>query len=409
MISGLQQQKLKLKFLMMQQAEASQRSVEQESVFEEQHLELVLEDNDYNFAEFSCDIDKVQKVVDAERSLLKAAVQLSKELTAQVNALQADKDVLQAEQNRLQGESRLQEETIRVLENDMRERVSMQEYHDLSSLVQEKAKECERLEDIIVDLQVELKKATCSHGRAQQQCEAEEQRTLSLERDREALMSEIHSLKDALENEKLNLHSLQSLQREKDMRVFQLQGEKSDLMEQLQEERQKLEAECKRLNKTSQDKVRLQQEIEKKVELLKSDLAAERDRAKELECESERAALKVQQDKTKLQQELRNCTVTVEDLQAEVQRLNKSVLEKSRIIQELRGTQQEARELQEEVVELKTEVQRLTKLSSDKVLLSLPIVVVIFLTHEFSRYAHANACSGFRCDWCWKCPSCKMK
>ena len=62
----------------------------------------------------------------------------------------------------------------------------------------------------------------------------------------------------------------------------------------------------------------------------------------------------------------------MEDLQAEVQRLNKSVLEKSRIIQELRGTQQEARELQEEVVELKTEVQRLTKLSSDKVLLSFP-------------------------------------
>jgi chromosome segregation ATPase len=279
---------------------------------------------------------------------------------------------LQAEQNRLQGESRLQEEKIRVLENDMRERVSMQQYHDLSSLAQEKAKECERLEDIIVDLQVELKKTTCSRGRAQQQREAEEQRTLSLERDREALMTEIHSLKDALENEKLNLQSLQSLQREKDMRVFQLQGEKSDLMQQLQEERQNLEAECKRLNKTSQDKVRLQQEIEKKVELLKSDLAAERDRAKELECESERAALKVQQDKNKLQQELRNCTVTVEDLQAEVQRLNKSVLEKSRIIQELRGTQQEARELQEEVVELKTEVQRLTKLSSDKVLLSLP-------------------------------------
>ena len=372
MISGLQQQKIKLKFLMMQQAEAAQRSVEQESVFEEQHFELVLEDNDYNFAEFSCDIDKVQKVVDAERSLLKAAVQLNKELTAQVNVLQADKDVLQAEQNRLQGESRLQEETIRVLENDMRERVSMQQYHDLSSLAQEKAKECERLEDIIEDLQVELKKTTCSRGRAQQQREAEEQRTLSLERDREALMSEIHSLKDALENEKSNLQSLQSLQREKDMRVFQLQGEKSDLMEQLQEERQKLEAECKRLNKTSQDKVRLQQEIEKKVELLKSDLAAERDRAKELECESERAALKVQQDKTKLQQELRNCTVTVEDLQAEVQRLNKSVLEKCRIIQELRGTQQEARELQEEVVELKTEVQRLTKLSSDKVLLSFP-------------------------------------
>jgi chromosome segregation ATPase len=372
MISGLQQQKLKLKFLMMQQAEAAQRSIEQESVFEEQHFELVLEDNDYNFAEFSCDIDKVQKVVDAERSLLKAALQLNKELTAQVNVLQADKDVLQAEQNRLQCESRLQEETIRVLENDMRERVSMQEYHDLSSLVQEKAKECERLEDIIVDLQVELKKTTCSRGRAQQQREAEEQRTLSLERDREALMTEIHSLKDALENEKLNLQSLQSLQREKDMRVFQLQGEKSDLMQQLQEERQNLEAECKRLNKTSQDKVRLQQEIEKKVELLKSDLAAERDRAKELECESERAALKVQQDKNKLQQELRNCTVTVEDLQAEVQRLNKSVLEKSRIIQELRGTQQEARELQEEVVELKTEVQRLTKLSSDKVLLSLP-------------------------------------
>ena len=372
MISGLQQQKIKLKFLMMQQAEAAQRSVEQESVFEEQHFELVLEDNDYNFAEFSCDIDKVQKVVDAERSLLKAAVQLNKELTAQVNVLQADKDVLQAEQNRLQGESRLQEETIRVLENDMRERVSMQQYHDLSSLAQEKAKECERLEDIIVDLQVELKKTTSSRGRAQQQREAEEQRTLSLERDREALMSEIHSLKNALENEKLNLQSLQSLQREKDMRVFQLQGEKSDLMEQLQEERQKLEAECKRLNKTSQDKVRLQQEIEKKVELLKSDLAAERDRAKELECESEKAALKVQQDKTKLQQELRNCTVTVEDLQAEVQRLNKSVLEKCRIIQELRGTQQEARELQEEVVELKTEVQRLTKLSSDKVLLSFP-------------------------------------
>jgi len=372
MISGLQQQKLKLKFLMMQQAEAAQRSIEQESVFEEQHFELVLEDNDYNFAEFSCDIDKVQKVVDAERSLLKAALQLNKELTAQVNVLQADKDVLQAEQNRLQCESRLQEETIRVLENDMRERVPMQEYHDLSSLVQEKAKECERLEDIIVDLQVELKKTTCSRGRAQQQREAEEQRTLSLERDREALMTEIHSLKDALENEKLNLQSLQSLQREKDMRVFQLQGEKSDLMQQLQEERQNLEAECKRLNKTSQDKVRLQQEIEKKVELLKSDLAAERDRAKELECESERAALKVQQDKNKLQQELRNCTVTVEDLQAEVQRLNKSVLEKSRIIQELRGTQQEARELQEEVVELKTEVQRLTKLSSDKVLLSLP-------------------------------------
>ena len=367
MISGLQQQKIKLKFLMMQQAEAAQRSVEQESVFEEQHFELVLEDNDYNFAEFSCDIDKVQKVVDAERSLLKAAVQLNKELTAQVNVLQADKDVLQAEQNRLQCESRLQEETIRVLENDLRERVSMQQYHDLSSLAQEKAKECERLEDIIEDLQVELKKTTCSRGRAQQQREAEEQRTLSLERDREALMSEIHSLKNALENEKLNLQSLQSLQREKDMRVFQLQGEKSDLMEQLQEERQKLEAECKRLNKTSQDKVRLQQEIEKKVELLKSDLAAERDRAKELECESEKAALKVQQDKTKLQQELRNCTVTVEDLQAEVQRLNKSVLEKSRIIQELRGTQQEARELQEEVVELKTEVQRLTKLSSDKV------------------------------------------
>ena len=372
MISGLQQQKIKLKFLMMQQAEAAQRSVEQESVFEEQHFELVLEDNDYNFAEFSCDIDKVQMVVDAERSLLKAAVQLNKELTAQVNVLQADKDVLQAEQNRLQCESRLQEETIRVLENDLRERVSMQQYHDLSSLAQEKAKECERLEDIIEDLQVELKKTTCSRGRAQQQREAEEQRTLSLERDREALMSEIHSLKNALENEKLNLQSLQSLQREKDMRVFQLQGEKSDLMEQLQEERQKLEAECKRLNKTSQDKVRLQQEIEKKVELLKSDLAAERDRAKELECESERAALKVQQDKTKLQQELRNCTVTVEDLQAEVQRLNKSVLEKSRIIQELRGTQQEARELQEEVVELKTEVQRLTKLSSDKVLLSIP-------------------------------------
>ena len=268
MISGLQQQKIKLKFLMMQQAEAAQRSVEQESVFEEQHFELVLEDNDYNFAEFSCDIDKVQKVVDAERSLLKAAVQLNKELTAQVNVLQADKDVLQAEQNRLQGESRLQEETIRVLENDMRERVSMQQYHDLSSLAQEKAKECERLEDIIEDLQVELKKTTCSRGRAQQQREAEEQRTLSLERDREALMSEIHSLKNALENEKLNLQSLQSLQREKDMRVFQLQGEKSDLMEQLQEERQKLEAECKRLNKTSQDKVRLQQEIEKKVELL---------------------------------------------------------------------------------------------------------------------------------------------
>ena len=42
------------------------------------------------------------------------------------------------------------------------------------------------------------------------------------------------------------------------------------------------------------------------------------------------AALKATQERTKMQQELRDCHDNIQDLQAEVQRLNKSIADKNR-------------------------------------------------------------------------------
>lgn len=158
MISGMQEQKAKLELLMQQQAEAAMRSFEAaqrpfvlEKPLEKQQTENVLDEKDDDIAGLSFEIDKLQKLVEAERCAHKNALQQNKEHMAQIEMLRAGK----TERERASG---LLMEKIIVLENDLREqqellRVSTQEYENVSSFVQDRVEECERLEDVMVKLQ----------------------------------------------------------------------------------------------------------------------------------------------------------------------------------------------------------------------------------------------------------------
>ena len=158
MLAGMQEQKAKLELLMQQHAaaaarsfKAAQQSFELESTLEQKQIEHVLDEKDDDIAGLSHNIDKLQKLVEAERCAHKNSVQQNTEFTAQI-------EMLKEQKTEFERASGLLMEKINVLEYDLREqeellRVSTQEYENVSSVVQERVEECERLEDVIVKLQ----------------------------------------------------------------------------------------------------------------------------------------------------------------------------------------------------------------------------------------------------------------